>query len=133
MTDLPNVDAFVGKLNHAMDIISAQVITHGPEAAQLMLNLIRFRGIFDLLVGFVISIITIIAAINFPKFMKKAAEADYNDEGPYVFMVIACCFTVIVGTLMGGHLLLDFDNWCSAFFPAGELALKALHSVDIQI
>lgn len=131
-TTTENIDAFFGKLTEAADIVTAKLVAVAPEAAEAILRLVQFKGVFtlatDVIVAFALFLVTNKYA---PPLLKWAKDDEYNPL-PFAVILIAG----IIGGILTIAVIIDlatFYNWVSAFYPEGAIALKALEAVGVSL
>lgn len=132
---LEGVDGFFTKLTEAADIVTAKLIEVTPDAAEAILNLVQFKGIFTIVssLPFVI-LIPIVAWHLFFRLHKWIQdEPGYYDRG--VAYVPAAFVSIPVGLIWAAFVVdfISFYNWLSALYPEGAIALKALEAVGINL
>ena len=130
------IEGFFTKLTEVTDTLTDKLVDIAPEAADALLSLVQFKGVFHIVSPFLI-LITILAVgvFSVKRLYKWAGKFDMNpaDEGlQYVPMCVVGGLTII---LSGVHFfkLFNFYNWLSAFYPEGAIALKALEAVGIDL
>lgn len=136
----PNIDAFVGKVNSALDVITTQIIDVAPKAADLLLRTIQFKGIFEVVVGFVFLLVTVtlgwLVRNAIRKLIAQEADKSANNEASEVAnMFVACAGSVAavgfgIATI---SYLCSFEAWVAAVFPEAALAMKALAAVGVNL
>lgn len=127
-----NIDTFFSKLNEAADVVTEKLVDVAPEATEAILNLIQFKGVFNLVLGgvFFLMLVATICTIFTAKVDDDYDPASFRD-GVKIYGGMIVAFPLFIATLEVGFL--SFYNWLSAFYPEGALALKALEAVGITL
>ena len=133
-TDAPqNIDVFIGKLNTAIDAISEQVIKVAPDAAEMIVGLVQFKGAFSLAVG----LILIALLFVFMKICtKRLFSWSYKHDDNTGLCWAVTSFAHMPFILFAAHGLgkvLSFNNWLSLLYPEAALAYKALEAVGVYL
>jgi len=126
------VDGFFDKLSGAMDIVGEKLIDVTPEAAEHLLNLVQFKGIFGISkAGIVLAIVATLATWSWLKLKRYASSGNSTVDEICAWATCNTALTVVSGFVL--MIFLDFYNWISAFYPEGAIALKALEAVGINL
>lgn len=129
---LEGIDGFFNKLTEATDIVATKLIDVAPEAAEALLNLVQFKGIFNVTASLLVTFFLILCAAKIaPRLIKWAKEDEYN-PAPLIIMVVGGLGWVV---MFASSLIcfLSFYNWLAAFYPEGAVAFKALAAVGIDL
>lgn len=126
-----SMDAFFSKLTEAATVVTEKLVEVAPDAAEAMLNLVQFKGVFGLVLGLVFAIGLFVSI----RMLSKVRFDEYNDPDSPKSAVnlvggIAGSVVSTAGVLIN---LFPFYNWLAAFYPEGAIALKALEAVGINI
>jgi hypothetical protein len=129
-----NIDVFFGKINEAADIVSAKLVAVAPEAAEALLNLVQFKGVFDLASGVALGCLCCVLIKFGVNRMGLAAEITkehgdrYSNNEEMTWQAVgAVSFVVAAFTGVGSLIsVLSFYPWLAAFYPEGAIAMKAL-------
>lgn len=132
------VDGFFTKLTEAADIVTEKLIEVAPEAAQAVLNLVQFKGIFSLLAASILLAGLTIAVRKMWKWLLVKREDGtnhllYEMEGAVVLPWLGFSLLFFAWFVVFMDDFLSFYNWLSAFYPEGAVALKALQAAGIDL
>lgn len=109
-----------------------QTLQHyGPTVWNATVQLIRFKGIWNLAVGAVFLVLAIAAIVylvrtiilwtkDVESWAWTGPEAGYSRDEPTVLGVLAVILLgilTIAFSITAGNILLDFSNWLDAFAP----------------
>jgi len=134
-TTLKGLDTFFTKLTEAADVVTQKLIEVTPEAADAILNLVQFKGIFELSTGFLVFIIplglVLWSWLKFKKYVSCTTGSNFCGEIAVLWLGGNIITTII--TIIAFISVLDFYNWLSAFYPEGAIAFKALEAVGINL
>lgn len=138
--ETPNLEdglaVFVDKLNTAADIITSKLIEQAPEALESILNIIQYKGIFDLATAFVLVCVFAPLSVFFAKVARDGLLDKYDTplDSEFAGIVFGILFSLaIAGAIIFSGRIFDFNLWLASFYPEGALALKALNSVGIEL
>jgi len=126
-----NLDDFFGKINEAVDMVSAQLIEVAPEAADALLTLVQFKGIFELAVGFLCLAMVCAGVYFLRRGVVLCQEYKTFDKG--MFLAVPSAMVIFFSGIFAIGALSQFYNWLAAFYPVGALSLKALEAVGITL
>jgi len=129
---LEGVDGFFTKLTEAADIVSAKLVDVAPEAAEAVLNLVQFKGVFDIGVG---AVLALLSFVSVKKLLIPGCQKLIEDEYCGIGLVMAMFggAAAFITGLFSLIQLLTFYIWLSAFYPEGAIALKALQAVGVDL
>lgn len=131
---LTGVDGFFDKLTEATEIISGKLIEVAPDAANALLNLVQFKGIFNLIVPSLFFFTFLFLVINGLKWLTEVDDLEDDANCVRLFVQgITCFITGIFSLLWAVPNMLSFYNWLSALYPEGAIAFKALQAVGIDL
>lgn len=129
------IDGFFTKLTEAADIVTEKLIDVAPEAAEAILNIVQFKGAFNLVLsGLLILLIPIVAFQAWSKAIKfvRSKNGSYFSDIVYMPLGLATVIAFIPWIIAFSEGW-SFYNWLSAFYPEGAVALRALEAVGINL
>ena len=129
------MDTFFTKLTEATEVITEKLIEVTPQAAEALLNLIQFKGVFNITISGLFTGITLFLIINTVSLLQRMFEEKLSEAAIPRVIVQGFLSVLLILTCMVWALptLLSFYNWLSALFPEGAIALKALEAVGIEL
>lgn len=136
------VDGFFTKLTEAADVVTEKLIEVTPEAADAILNLVQFKGVFYITVPAIVLALWIGLIVNGIKFLRNVNPeiwgiAEYDGAAgdiTRIFVQGGVCFAMFFPSVIWAiPSILSFYNWLSALYPEGAIALKALQAVGIDL
>lgn len=132
-TALQGIDGFIERLNQAADVITSKLIEVAPDATEAILNLVQFKGIFEIGVSAVWLVTSLVLLILHFKIIWPWS-VKYIDEADGISLVANLALVPIGFFIVDSSIsFFNFYNWLSAFYPEGALALKALEAVGIDL
>ena len=136
-TLLPNLDAFIGKLNAATDVITSQVVSKAPEVLDGVLHLIQARAAFDLTLSIGVIVTCSYVSVKLYRWLNSWAKEATGDPDDIAAMLAVCSFFAVViqafPVIFAICTLTKFYNWVALFYPEGALALRALEAAGITM
>ena len=128
------VDGFFDKLTEVTGTLSNKLIDVAPAVADALLNLVQFKGVFEIATSLIviITMVTVVKINNARLFEYGQKYSRHSDGFSYVPWVGMIFISSFVSVLMFFNLV-DVYNWLSAIYPEGALALKALEAANIKL
>ena len=115
------MDKLIETLNQYLSAAQGVLVKYGPHVWEATLSLVRFNGIFNLVLLFVLSIgLAIFVVKGFPFLLKKADEAD-DDSGWIAAIVFGGIASVVGSIVLLIGWICSLPYWLAVFSP--ELAI----------
>lgn len=130
----------LNKLTNVAEYLTGKLVDVAPEALDAILNLIRFKGAFEIGMALMLLFAWLWTLCNYYGFFKTLDKAFWDsstgEESHKVFRLFAqgfLLFLLSVITVFNVWGAFAFDNWLALLFPEGTLALRALEAAGLQL
>lgn len=129
---LASLDTFMAKVVEASTIVTQKLIEVSPEVADALLNIVQFKGIFELVIGFVITLVPLFLTLFLIRKISDSNNEDIEDK-PFLLTLTGIAGGLITTFSLFSTGILTFELWLQAIFPEGYIGLRALAELGLKI